>query len=70
MYYKAVKKDEHYVQNHAREVPWQEVIAVIGQAQKYMRKKGEKIEIEYEDYYFLCELRNNDLYVINAKRKK
>jgi len=64
-----VRKDKHYVENHEREVPWMEVLAVIGKAQKYMRKKGNKIEIEYKNYYLLCEFREGDIYVINAKRK-
>lgn len=70
MDFKAIRKDKHYVENHERQVPWMEVLTIIGRAEKYMRKKGSKIEIEYKNYYFLCEFREGYLYVINAKRKR
>ena len=70
MHFKAVRKDKHYIENHERQVPWMEVLTVIGKTEKYMRKKGENIEIEYKDYYFLCKFREGYLYVINAKRRK
>ncbi|MDP1694382.1 MAG: hypothetical protein Q8L34_02465 [Candidatus Woesearchaeota archaeon] len=69
MDFKAAKKDQHYIDNHERQVPWMEVLTIIGKAEKYMRKKGNKIEIEYKQYYILGELRKGDLYIINAKRK-
>ena len=36
---------------------------------KNKRKKGDKIEIEDDKFYILCELKENILYVINVKRK-
>ena len=69
MYFKAIRKDEHYIKEHERNVPWSEVVTVILKSAKNMRKKGSKIEIENKGYYILCEIRNQDLYVINAKRK-
>ena len=60
----------HYQEEHEREVHWSEVVAVIFQAAKRMRKKGEKYEIETETYYLLLELKENVLFVINAKRKR
>lgn len=70
MYFTAIKKSDHYKSEHKREMPWSEVIAIILRSAKNMRKKGSKIEIENERYYVLCELKNNELYVINAKRKR
>jgi len=70
VYFKSIKKDKHYVENHEREVPWSEVVIIIFKSAKNMKKKGTKLEIEDYRYYLLCELRNNDLYVINAKRRK
>ena len=69
VYFTAIKKTQHYVEEHEGEVPWSEVVAVIFQAAKNMRKKGEKLEIETDSYYLLLELKENILYVINAKRK-
>lgn len=68
MYFKAVKKTLHYIENHEKQVPWVEVSRVIQQAVKYMRKKGDKIEIEFEGYYILGEMKDGYLYVINAKK--
>lgn len=70
MYFKAIKKSKHYVKEHEREIPWSEVISVILRSAKNMRKKGNKIEIENQHYYLLCEIKDKDLYVINAKRKR
>ncbi len=68
MYFKAIRRTKHYIENHEREVPWNEVYTIVYKAAKYMRKKGDKIEIEFEGYYFLCEMKEGYLYVINAKR--
>ncbi len=70
MRFREIRKDQHYIQEHEREVPWNEVISVITTSMKNLRKKGNKFEIENESYYILCEWRNPDLYVINAKRKQ
>ena len=69
MLFKSIKKTEHYKKYHQDDVPWSEVIAVIFAASKNMRKKGNGIEIATDRYYILCELKNQTLYVINAKRK-
>ena len=70
VYFKSIKKDKHYVEEHEKDVPWSEVITVILRSSKNMRKKGNKIEIENAGYYLLCEVRGQELYVINAKRKR
>ncbi len=68
MYFTKIKKTQHYIENHEQEVPWSETIEVI-LTTKNKRKKGDKIEIETDRYYILCELKENTLYVINAKRR-
>ena len=64
------KKSEHYIREHEKEVPWNEVISVILRSIKNARKKGSKIEIENKRYYILCEIINKELHIINAKIKR
>jgi len=47
---------------------WSGVVRLIYTI-KNKRKKGDKIEIEDNKFYILCELKDNILYVINVKRK-
>ena len=70
LYFKAIKKSKYYVNEHEKDIPWSEVVAVIFRSAKNMRKKGNKIEIENQHYYLLCEIIDKELYVINAKRKR
>ncbi len=69
VYFTDIKKTQHYIEYHEKQVPWFEVISMISQSQKIIRKKDSKLEIENENYYILCEMINNTLYVINANRK-
>ncbi|MBI4174100.1 MAG: hypothetical protein HY517_00510 [Candidatus Aenigmarchaeota archaeon] len=69
MLFNAVKKTEHYKKYHEENFPWSEVIGIIFQSPKNMKKKGNKIEIETKNYYILCELKGSELHVINAKRR-
>ena len=69
MYFKTIRKTEHYKTFHENEVPWSDVVAVIFASSKQIRKKDDKLEIENDCYYILCELSGNVLWVINAKRK-
>jgi len=69
MYIKSIKKSEHYKKEHEKHVPWSEVIKVI-LTTKQRRKKGNKIEIKTDKYYLLCELKEQTLWVINAKGRK
>ncbi len=69
MLIKRIKKSKHYIQEHEKQFPWSEVVRIILTETKRRRRKGNKIEIETERYYVLCELKGNILWVINAKRK-
>lgn len=68
MLFNGIKKTEHYIKNHEENFPWSDVIKIIFQSSKNMKKKGDKIEIETDRYYILCELKGQTLWVINAKR--
>lgn len=68
MYWREIKRDEHFEQYHKGTLPWSEVVKLIYTI-KNKRKKGNKIEIEDKKFYILCEIRNKILYVINVKRK-
>lgn len=67
VYFKEIKSTEHYKNEHEREVPFDKVIELI-LSTKNPRKKDNKFEIEKEGYYILFEIKDNTLYVINAKR--
>lgn len=69
MYFTEIKKSQHYVDHHEHEMPWSKVVEII-LTTKNKRKKGDKIEIETNRYYLLCELKDNVLWVINAKVTK
>ncbi|MBI4453443.1 hypothetical protein HY636_02260 [Candidatus Woesearchaeota archaeon] len=62
-----IQPTEHYLTNHAQEVSWDKVVEIIFTT-KNPRKKENKFEIEKEGYYLLFEIKNNVLYVINAKK--
>ena len=68
MYWKEIRRSEHYEQYHKGTLAWTEVVHLI-YVIKNKRKKGDKIEIEDGKFYILCELKNKILYVINVKRK-
>lgn len=67
VYFTEIEKTNHYIENHEREVPWNKVIEII-LTTKSPRKKGDKFEIEKDNYYILFEIKNNILYIINAKK--
>ena len=69
MYFKEIKKTNHYKEEHERYVPWSKVIEIITTT-KQKRKRGDKIEIKTNKFYVLCKLENHILWVINAKRIK
>lgn len=69
MYLKAIRKREHYKKNHEKDFPWSRVIEIIFTTRN-PRKKDDKIEIKTDNYYILCELKDNVLWVINAKNIK
>ena len=67
VYFTEIKKTKHYIEEHEQEVPWNKVMELIFTT-KNPRKKGDKFEIEKDGYYVLFEIKENKLYVINAKR--
>lgn len=69
VYFKEIEPTTHYLEKHAREVPWDKVMEIIFST-KNPRKKGSKFEIEKDGYYILFEIRNKVLYVINAKKSR
>ena len=69
MYFTEIRKSQHYVDHHENEMPWSKVVEII-LTTKNKRKKGDKIEIETDRYYLLCELKDCVLWVINAKVTK
>ncbi|HIH32411.1 TPA: hypothetical protein HA235_06930 [Candidatus Woesearchaeota archaeon] len=69
VYFTQIRPTEHYKSEHERNVPWHEVIGII-LTTKNPRKKGNKFEIEKDNYYILFKIENNVLYVINAKKNE
>ncbi len=68
MFWEEIRRTEHFDEYHKGTLPWSEVIRLIYTI-KNKRKKGDKIEIEDDKFYILCELKERILYVINVKRK-
>ena len=68
MYWEEIRRTKHFDEHHRGTLPWSEVIRLI-YVIKDKRKKGDKIEIEDDKFYILCELRDKVLYVINVKHK-
>ncbi len=69
VYFTGIKKTKHYKEHHERQVPLFEVIKIIKENSKKIRKKGEKFKIETKYVYVLFKIKNNTAYIINAKRK-
>ncbi|HLC63220.1 MAG TPA: hypothetical protein VJJ21_02780 [Candidatus Nanoarchaeia archaeon] len=68
MYWEEIRKSEHFQQHHSGTLAWSDVVKLIYLI-KNKKKKGDKIEIEDERFYILCEIKEKILYVINVKRK-
>ena len=68
VYFKDIQPTDHYLEEHEKDVPWDKVVEIIFST-KNPRKKGDKFEIEKDSYYILFEIKNNVLYVINAKKQ-
>ena len=68
MYWEEIKRSEHFEQYHKGILAWSDIVRLI-YAIKNKRKKGDKIEIEDNRFYILCELKGKVLYVINVKKK-
>ncbi len=67
VYFTDIQPTQHYLEEHAEDVPWDKIVELIFTI-KNPRKKGNKFEIEKDGYYLLFEVKENVLYVINAKR--
>ncbi len=68
MYWEEIRKSAHFKEHHKGTLAWSEVVRLIYTI-KNKRKIGDKIKIEDNKFYILCELKNKILYVINVKRK-
>lgn len=68
MHWNEIRKSKHFKEYHKRTLDWSRVIQLIYTI-KNKRKKGNKIEIEDNKFYILCEIKEGVLYVINVKRK-
>lgn len=68
VYFTDIQPTEHYLNEHENGVPWDKVAEIIFLT-KNPRKKGDKFEIETDQYYLLFEIKDNILYVINAKNR-
>lgn len=70
MYWKEIRRSNHYEEHHRSVLSWSDVVRLIYTI-KNKRKKGNKIEIEDDRFYILCELRKDkNLYIINVKIKR
>jgi len=69
VYFKDIEPTEHYLKEHSKDVPWDKVVGIIFTT-KNPKKKQDKFEIEKDGYYILFEIKDNILYVINAKIRR
>jgi len=69
VYFSDIRPTEHYLENHSHDVSWDKVVEIIFTT-KNPRKKGNNFEIETDKYYLLFEIKDDVLYVINAKVRK
>tara|TARA_Y100000310_G_C20459190_1_gene704494 strand:+ start:118 stop:324 length:207 start_codon:yes stop_codon:yes gene_type:complete len=67
VYFKCIRPTRHYLEKHAKNVSWDRVVEIILKT-KNPKKVGDKFEIEKDGFYLLFEIKNNVLYVINAKK--
>ena len=68
MYWKEIRRSDHFEKYHKGALAWSDIVRLI-YIMKSKRKKGDKIEIEDDRFYILCELKDKILYVINVKKK-
>ena len=69
VYFTSINPTAHYLEDTTNNLPWEKVVDIIFTT-KNPRKKGNKFEIETENYYIPFEITNNILWVINAKNLK
>jgi len=68
MYFKSIRKTGHYRINHEHDVPWSEVVYNVVKC-KYKRKIGDKVKVVTKNCYILGKVKDDVLYIINAKRR-
>lgn len=68
MYWEEIRRSAHFEQHHKGTLAWSDIVRFI-YVTKNKRKKWNKIEIEDDKIYMLCELKEKILYVINVKKK-
>ena len=68
MHWKEVRRSDHFEKYHKGALVWSDVVRLVYTI-KNKRKKGDKIQIENDRFYILCELKDKILYVINVKKK-
>jgi hypothetical protein len=68
VYFTGIEPTDHYLMEHEKQVPWDKVVEIIFST-KNPKKKGDKFEIEKDGYYILFEIKEDILYVINAKNQ-
>jgi hypothetical protein len=68
VYFTRIEPTYHYLNEHQKDVSWDKVVEIIFNT-KSPRKKDNKFEIQRDGYYILFEIKNNVLYVINAKKE-
>ena len=68
MYWKEIRRSEHFESFHQGKLAWSDIVRLLYTI-KNKRRKGDKLEIEDNKIYILCELKDNILYVINVKTK-
>lgn len=67
VYFTEIRPTDHYTEEHEHSISWDKVVEIIFST-KNPRKKDDKFKIEKDGYYILFEIKNNILYVINAKK--
>jgi len=67
VYFIGIEPTDHYLEEHERNVSWDKVVEII-LTTKNPRKNDNKFEIEKDGYYILFEIKDNILYIINAKK--
>jgi hypothetical protein len=67
IHFSRIRATSHYLEEHARDVPWQKAVEII-LSTKNPRKNGSRFEIDQDGYYILFEIKDKVLYIINAKR--
>jgi len=66
--YDEIWPTRHYLERHSKDVPFEEVVAIMFQT-KNPKKKGDCYEINTSKVYILYKTHKKIAWIINAKRK-